>query len=253
MAQLLDGIPNMESAQGWSVYEHLRRSGARDVLELGTAHGVSASYMAAAVQEHGGSVTTVDHVVSTRLRDPQPADVIARTGLDGVIRRVQVEDSSYTWWLKDRIAERSDDAGNCEPAYDFVYIDGAHNWTIDGLAVFLCEKLLRPGGWLLLDDLRWRYAAPGTSSGPSQGHEDLGMSAAEVALPHMQLVFDLIVRQHPSFSEFRVENGDWGWARKAPGARRTYQVVETSPPLSSRLWSAVRTARAWLEERRAGA
>ena len=69
------------------------------------------------------------------------------------------EFSSYTWWLKEQVQARSDRAGNVEPAYDFVYLDGAKNWTIDGLAVVLIEKLLRPGGWLLMDDLPWTYAA----------------------------------------------------------------------------------------------
>lgn len=251
VAALLDGIPNMEPAQGWSVYRHLQASGARDVLELGTGHGVSASYMAAALQQSGGSVTTVDHAAATARRDPRPADVIERAGLGATIERVLLEHSSYTWWLKDRIAERSDAAGNCAPAFDFIYIDGAHNWTIDGLAVFLCEKLLRPGGWLLLDDLRWSYGGAGNTFAPGQGPADLGLSPAEVQAPHMQLVFDLIVRQHPAFAEFRVENADWGWARKGEAAQRTFQVLETSPPLSSRLLAALRAARRWSTERRA--
>ena len=38
-----------------------------------------------------------------------------------------------------------------------MFLDGSHNFDIDGLAVVLAEKLLRPGGWLLLDDLDWTY------------------------------------------------------------------------------------------------
>ena len=47
--------------------------------------------------------------------------------------------------------------GNGAPRFDLVYLDGAKNWTIDGLAVVLAERLLRPGGWLLMDDLHWTY------------------------------------------------------------------------------------------------
>ena len=32
------------------------------------------------------------------------------------------------------------------PVYDFCYLDGAHDFTIDGMAVYLVEKLLRPAG-----------------------------------------------------------------------------------------------------------
>lgn len=223
----LADIPNMTPAQGRRVYDHLLATNARDVLEIGTAHGVSSCYMAAAVSSHGGRVTTVDSAEATKLRDPQPQDVIDRVGLTSHINRVLIDDSSYTWWLKDEIARHSDTDGNCTPAYDFIYIDGAHNWTIDGLSVFLAEKLLRTGGWLLLDDLKWSYAGGSGSFGPGQGPADLRLSQAEAEAPHMQLVFDLIVQQHPSFSEFRVEDEDWGWAKKDPTAPRRLEMVRT--------------------------
>jgi predicted O-methyltransferase YrrM len=158
IAGRVDGIPNMSRNRARRVYDHLRATGSVDVLELGTAHGVSAAYMAAAVQENGGSVTTVDHVVATRLRDPPPDAVLARAGMTERVKRVLVEDSSYTWWLGELILQNTR-AGACEPIYDFVYIDGAHNWTIDGFSFFLVEKLLRPGGWVLLDDMAWSYGA----------------------------------------------------------------------------------------------
>jgi predicted O-methyltransferase YrrM len=232
LAVTLEGIQNMTPANGRLVYDHLEQAGARDVLEIGTAHGVSSAYMAGSVMKRGGRVTTVDHVVATRLRDPQPGDVHERAGVADVVDRVLVEDSSYNWWLMETVAKQSDTAGNVEPLYDFCYLDGAHHWTIDGLAVVLIEKLLRPGGWLLLDDLDWSYGDPTRSFGPGQGPKDLGLSDSEMSKPHMQLVFDLIVRQHPSFTEFRIEDGAWGWAHKLPGAPRTLTVAETSQPLA---------------------
>jgi len=213
VAAALDGIPNMSRSQGRRVYNHLRDTGARDVLEIGTASGVSACFMAAALPV-GGRVTTIDHVAATRSRFPQPADIVAFVSLQNRIERILVEDSSYTWWLKNKVLRQSDGAGNCEALYDFCYLDGAHNFTIDGLTVILVERLLRPGAWLLLDDLRWTYK--GGSHGGGQTPHDLRLSRAERSEPHMQAVFDLIVRPHPSFTEFRIENGNWGWARKSP-------------------------------------
>jgi hypothetical protein len=124
--------------------------------------------------------------------------------------------------LKEQVERGADAAGNVEPRFDFCYLDGAHNWTIDGLSVVLIEKLLRPGGWLLLDDLGWTYAA-GTH-GPGQGPDDLRLSAAERETPHVRAVFDLVVRPHASFTEFREDDGWWGWAHKAPGQPRTYEL-----------------------------
>ncbi len=141
----------------------------------------------------------------------------------GVADRVEVvrEFSSYTWWLKEQVQARSDAHGNCEPRFDFVYLDGAKNWTVDGLAVVLVEKLLRPGGWLLMDDLDWTYAQdPGREATDGIVHREL--SEPERTEPHLRAVFELIVAQHPSFTELRVQDEWWGWARKAPGEPRRY-------------------------------
>ena len=141
------------------------------------------------------------------------------------------EFSSYTWWLKEQVQARSDRAGNVEPLYDFVYLDGAKNWTIDGLAVVLIEKLLRPGGWLLMDDLPWTYAQdPGREATDGIVHREL--SEPERTEPHLRAVFDLIVAQHPSFTELKIQDEWWGWARKAPGEPRTLSL-ETSRPLGA--------------------
>jgi predicted O-methyltransferase YrrM len=227
IASRVDGIPNMSRNRARRVYDHLRSTGSVDVLELGTAHGVSAAYMAAAVQENGGSVTTVDHVVATRLRDPPPDAVLARAGMIELVDRVLVEDSSYTWWLGQRILENTR-AGVCEPIYDFVYIDGAHNWTIDGFSFFLVEKLLRPEGWVLLDDMAWSYGASSSSFGPGQGPDALGLSSGERSVPHIKLVFDLLVAQHPAFSNFLVEDEDWGWAQKSGAGSRILRHETTA-------------------------
>lgn len=231
VVQAVDGIPNMTRDQARRVYDHLVATGSRHVLELGTAHGVSASYMAAAVEPRDGQVTTVDHVAATQLRNPQPADVIQRAGLSNRVKLVLVADSSYTWWLKDQIIANTDAQGTCHPVYDFVYIDGAHNWTIDGFSFFLAEKLLRPEGWLLLDDLAWSYgassSAASSSFGPGQGPDALGLSESERRTPHMRLVFDLLVCKSPGFSNFRIEDGDWGWAQKFQGGQRSVEHVST--------------------------
>jgi predicted O-methyltransferase YrrM len=224
VARAVAGIPFMSPEQGRLVYDHVQRTGVRDALELGTAHGVGAAYMAAA----GADVTTVDFAGAAY--DPSPETVVARAGLAANVTIVR-EFSSYTWWLKEQIAARSDAHGNVEPRFDFVYLDGAKNWTIDGLAVVLAEKLLRPGGWLLMDDLEWTYAQdPGREATDGIVHREL--SEPERTEPHLRAVFDLIVAQHPSFTELRRQDEWWGWARKAPGEPRRY-TVETSKSLSA--------------------
>ena len=152
------------------------------MLELGTAHGVGAAYMAAALADNGGgSLTTVDFAGAAY--DPAPEEVLARAGVADRVTVVR-EFSSYTWWLKEQVAARSDAHGNVEPRFDFVYLDGAKNWTIDGLAVVLVEKLLRPGGWLLLDDLDWTYSDdPARAATDGVANRDLSEPRAHGAAP----------------------------------------------------------------------
>lgn len=62
VAAAVHGIPFMSPELGRRVYEHIRTGNVENVLELGTAHGVSAAYMAAALEAKGrGQVVTVDH------------------------------------------------------------------------------------------------------------------------------------------------------------------------------------------------
>jgi predicted O-methyltransferase YrrM len=227
VAAAVDGIPYMTPDHGRRVYEHVRANGAVDVLELGTAHGVSAAYIAAALEANGaGHVTTVDH--GGAAYDPAPQDLLRGAGLAHRVSIVRAH-SSYNWFLKEQIEGRSDAAGNCEPLFDFCYLDGSKNWNVDGLAVVLIEKLLRPGGWLLMDDLMWTYERNPWIL-PEGNGKPLGPSSeAERTEPHLRAVFELIVKQHPALTEFVVEDDWYGWARKQPGAPRRYSLQSSKP------------------------
>jgi len=240
VAARVAGIPFMSPELGRRVYDHIRVSGARDVLELGTAHGVSAAYMAAALEANGhGELTTVDH--GGAAYDPAPEAVLKRAGVAHRVRIVR-EHSSYNWFLKQQVEEASDAAGNATPRFDFCYLDGAKNFNVDGVAVVLIEKLLRPGGWLLMDDLEWTYEDNQWIL-PSGDGRPLGpLSESERTEPHLAAVFELIVKQHPSFSRFRREDAWYGWAQKLPDEPRRYELA-TSRPLSAVLMGELRRRR----------
>ena len=186
--------------------------------------------MAAALEANGrGQLTTVDH--GGAAYDPNPSEVLDRAG---VAHRVSVvrEHSSYNWFLKQQVERSSDVAGNCSPVYDFCYLDGSKNFNVDGLAVVLIEKLLRPGGWLLMDDLEWTYEHNPWIVPSGDGNPLGPLSESERTDPHLRAVFELIVAQHPSFTRFVREDEWYGWARKAPGEPRRYEL-STSSPLSA--------------------
>ncbi len=237
VARSVQGIPFMSPELGARVYEHIRSSRPADVLELGTAHGVSAAYMAAALEANGGGhLVTVDHAGAAY--DPSPEQVLEQAGLSDRVTIVR-RHSSYNWFLKEQIETASDAAGNCRPHYDFCYLDGSKNFNIDGLAVVLIEKLLRPDGWLLMDDLEWTYEHNPWILPDGDGKPLGPLSESERTQPHLLAVFELIVKQHPSFTRFVREDAWYGWAQKGSGAARRYEIT-TSRPLGALVTSELR-------------
>lgn len=194
--------------QGRLLYDFILRTKPAEILELGTGVGTSACYMAAALDELGaGRIVTID-------RNPDLPEWVRKsfTKADPALLRfvdIVTTTSSYNDALLPRIEARTKD-GVCEPCLDFCYIDGAHTWADDGLAFLLADKLLKPGGWMLFDDMAWTIAG---SAEASKEAWTQAMSAELRATMQVTKVFDLLVATHPSY-EHLVKAGDWGWAQK---------------------------------------
>src|SRR5690242_3225671 len=94
VAAAVAGVPFMSPEQGRVIHDHVTQTNARDVLELGTAHGVGAAYLASG----GAHVTTVDFAGAAY--DPSPEETLTRAGVRDHVTVVR-KYSSYTWWLKE--------------------------------------------------------------------------------------------------------------------------------------------------------
>jgi predicted O-methyltransferase YrrM len=191
------------------IYQHVIATGARDCLELGTAFGSTSCVMAAAVEENGGGmVTTIDHIA----RKPVGVTELAQhTGVARYVRGIERK-SGYNLFLLDVLREQTKGAV-CEPCYDFCFLDGAHLWEPDALATLLAVRLLRPGGWLLMDDLHFK---PRSLPGWERIFSD--MSYDEVDTSQVGMVFDLLVKSHSDLERFSLSYaGHMGWARKRGG------------------------------------
>jgi predicted O-methyltransferase YrrM len=203
----LAGIPHMTPERGQEIYAFVREEQPESVLELGFAHGVSSCYIGAALKANGhGALTTIDQD-SARQRQPDIQTLLDQTGLLDWVQPIHTP-TSYTWELM-RLIEGTP-AGDWR--FDFAFIDGAHSWFVDGLAFFLVDRLLKPGSWLLFDDLDWTYA---TSATLRDTEMVKAMPEDERNTAQVGKVFDLLVRPHPQYDQFRVDES-WGWARKKP-------------------------------------
>lgn len=96
------------------------------------------------------------------------------------------------------------------PSFDFAYIDGAHLWDVDALAFTLVDRVLDPGGTVLFDDMNWTLAtSPSLQSAPWVQ----ALPEEQRTTPQVRMVYELLVRTHPAYGDFRDEQG-WGWATK---------------------------------------
>jgi predicted O-methyltransferase YrrM len=198
-------LPYMTTRQALSLGGLIEREGLSSLLELGTYHGKGTAYMAAVLEMIGrGSLVTIDRV-DAKSREPNVYHILRTLKLS---HRVQVylEPRSLTWRLMRLIEEHE------KPCFDFCYFDGGHSWDVTGYAFFLVDRLLKPGGWVIFDDLDWTYERMIKPGEPIPGFvsrlPDEERSTAQVGK-----VWDLLVRRSSDYERHEVI-GNWGIARK---------------------------------------
>jgi len=199
------GIP---SERGKELYNFVKENKIQNILELGFLHGKSACYMAAALDSiDSGSIITIDLKLAKDY-EPNINELLNRTRLGKYVKPTFSE-VSYNWELMKLIESRTS-GSSCEPLFDFCFIDGAHNWETDGFAFLLMEKLLKPNGVVLFDDLDWSY---GKSPTLKDTDKVKAMPKDFKKTEQIGKVFSLLVSQHPRFEVIK-NDGSWGWARK---------------------------------------
>jgi predicted O-methyltransferase YrrM len=212
---------------GKRLYDFVLANRPRRCLELGFGHGSSACYVAGALDELcEGKVTAVDLEPARSWQHPAIEELLAATGLGDRVEVVR-EATSYTWFLHRMVRDRSGPEG-CEPVYDFCFVDGAKHWTIDGLAFFLVDKLLNDGGWIAFDDFGYTFRSMMDEGFGVVDYISLTrMSDEELDTPHIESLFNYLVMQHPSYGEFKIQDGWLAWAHEIDSRRRKLVIDES--------------------------
>lgn len=214
--KVVKGIPFISEANARNLYHFIIRNKLKSCLELGFAHGVATCYMAAALDElKEGKIVSVDLVEAEHMFKPDIHQLLGKLSLKSYVE-VHREATGYNWFLHDEITKCSqNDDRVCQPKYDLCIIDGSKNWTIDSSAFFLVDKLLKAEGWLIFDDYSWTYAGVNLMREATDGISHRNLSEHEREIPHIREIFHLLVMQHQSYSNFKIQQeGDWAWAQK---------------------------------------
>lgn len=202
--EILNDIFGMSLGQAKYLERFIKSNNLSNLLELGFAHGVSSCYFATILNECGGGHLTTIDLTSARYRKPNIEELLDKLNLRDYVS-IYYEYESYNWRLMKFIEETD------EPIFDFCYIDGAHDWNVDGFAFLLVDKLLKPGGWIIFDDMNWSFgSSPSMANIPRVKNmpEDIKNTS------HVAKIFDLLVMKNPNYCNFEVTDFGWGIAQK---------------------------------------
>ena len=203
----LGGLPYMSFNQAKRLHRMLSENNCRDCLELGFYHGVSSAYIAASLRQNGGGHLTTFDQTRSQTRQPNIHQILEDLDLTDWVT-AYFGPHSYNWEMMKLI-----EAGK---SFDFCYIDGSHEWNDDGFAFFLVERLLRPGGWVVLDDLDFCFKQTvRPDNHPAYKAYLERMSDEQLKTRQVRLIWDLLVKPHPHFHNF-YEDEKWGVAQKKP-------------------------------------
>lgn len=226
------GVPFITKRNARFLYDFIVENRPARILELGFAHGTASCVMAAALEEigEGGKLVSVDLEEAKEWQSPSIEQLLERTRLSQHVEIYRMQ-TGYNWFLRDEIRRNtSSDGAVCTPVYDLVIIDGPKNWTIDSSAFFLADKLLKTNGWIFFDDYNWSYAEADSRRDETDGITHRKLSDEERTLPHVREIFQLLVMQHPSYSNFIIqqdEDADWAMAQKHASESKSVELRYT--------------------------
>jgi predicted O-methyltransferase YrrM len=205
-------IQYMKPSQAEFIRDLIRKHDLNELLELGTYHGKGTAYLSLIQEERGkGHVTTLD-LERCLEHSPNVHGVLSKLGVTHRAT-VRLTQRSFTHTLMKMLEETP------RPTFDFAYIDGAHTWDGSGFAFLLVDMMLRPGGWVIFDDLPWTIADAEKRRKARRGEVKKtfysGYSREEKELPLVRKVWELIVPKAGYIN--RYEHEGWGIAQKPGG------------------------------------
>ena len=221
--QKLHGLPFMRPAQAKWLNKLITTKKLYSVLEIGFHHGKSTALIAATLADAGqGELISIDRNLSLKLV-PEAGELLRELNLDVTVKLIHAE-RSYTWELSKLIAM------DHPPKFDICYFDAGHEWDSTALGFLLVDRLIKPGGWIVFDDLDWTIQNSlkrrGLIAKATRFHN---YSQDEISTPAVRRVFELLVPTEGYEEIQSVEGLGWGVARKKSAASGQYATLHSNP------------------------
>jgi SAM-dependent methyltransferase len=126
---------------------------------------------------------------------------------------------TYAWSLMDLLRGGEQ--------FDVVYLDGHHTFYVDLPALMLSHFLLRPGGYFLLDDIRWTLRFMGRHL---YTHEDTWRfyhgaynfdeyEESQQEIPHIGILADEILLKQLGYTKDELHSTPFWWALRKPAGK----------------------------------
>ena len=108
---------------------------------------------------------------------------------------------SYAWSLAS-LAENEDSL------FDIVYLDGAHDFTIDYVAVSLLKNLIKDNGIIVIDDLELSFKDICLHNSLQSEKYNEKYSLEQMETPHMKKLINLLLEHDLDFKKISISNFD---------------------------------------------
>lgn len=202
----LKDLQYMKTPQAVRMRDFIAEHDVADVLEIGFYKGKSSAYFAAILEDRGlGHLTTIDKAAARKM-EPNIIQTLESVNLSSRVTPIFAQ-RSHTWALGKLVRQTP------RPQFDLCYFDGGHTWDVTGLGFVLVDMLLRPGGWIIFDDLDWTINSS-TRGKPERAKRYASYSNEEKRSPGVRLVFETLV-PHLGYHNIQEDRDlGWGFAQK---------------------------------------
>lgn len=187
---------------GKTLYEFITTNRLSTILELRSVPGITTAYLAGAIQEQGtGTLKSVCQRVLQPI-DYNVPEALQLAKLSSFVTLYE-EPTNFDWQLMKFLQE-----GLFE-TFDLCLIEGGQTWSNVGFACCLAERLLKPGGWILLDNMNFSFHESKLKNKKwvTNKQED------EQTMRQVNCVYDLLLRENPNFGRF-LKRGPLAFTQK---------------------------------------